>query len=789
MLIAAFYFQKKNDSSINQSSLHFKEWIAEKYPEFQSTNFQDPSEFISCLISECQKLTQLTKCEIISSYQCNNCDEVTNDADHDERFRNIIYLKINGNSIAEIILNARTAKDTLLQRCLWCENMNHHEITQNWLILPSVLIISLHRHQDSEFVEVEPSLRLEIDGVFYGLRSVISHHASKSHITASLYNSNTNSWIKCDDKDISVNEKPKKGLVFIYDKIDDNEFLSTATTADEQSDQGTSSKDDVMSPTERHCKREKPNDVEDVCPKKCKTKDFSKSSLDPYKCKVCKKDCKSLSQHLKKQKKPPRCIDEYNSDELAALESFSKEKISESKQKHRNENIAKVAESKKQFHQKNPGKAANYSKKFKSNHPEYFADYLKENPEKAAEYSKTFKENHPEYFANYRENHSEKAAEYSKTFKEKHPEKPAEYRKEFKEKNPEKTAEGKKESYEKDKKDFEKQIKRFRLECIGPIFTCICCMRDLFRRSTDELKADIEHIIIHKNQMSGYLNFDESLKVHDEYEKLSKDDGKTKINKKVREGYSLCKTCVSYLKKSQVPPMCSKNSLEPAVIPDCLQNLSDVEKQLIVKNLIFIKVRALPKTRMAAMNDRVINVPITDENIAKRVNSLPRTEKISGMVNVGLKRKLNMKNFHKHGLINPVRVYEACQYLIENHPDYSNIKLLSYEDWSKDCPSLFNQTEHSDSEEEIEDSSDEEKVDKSDKNDTDKSDEKENKVKKGIEGEAADNDFNATTCLYPKEPATDMIVNHTNEKKNVKFRRKDKKVYEYAPGDDNCGVS
>ena len=114
---------------------------------------------------------------------------------------------------------------------------------------------------------------------------------------------------------------------------------------------------------------------------------------------------------------------------------------------------------------------------------------------------------------------------------------------------------------------------------------------------------------------------------------------------------------------------------------------------------------------------------------------------------------------------------------------------MSYEDWSKDCPSLFNQTEHSDSEDEIEDSSDEEKVDKSDKNDTDKSDEKENKVKKGIEGEAADNDFNATTCLYPKEPATDMIVNHTNEKKNVKFRRKDKKVYEYAPGDDNCGVS
>ena len=56
--------------------------------------------------------------------------------------------------------------------------------------------------------------------------------------------------------------------------------------------------------------------------------------------------------------------------------------------------------------------------------------------------------------------------------------------------------------------------------------------------------------------------------------------------------------------------MCSKNSLEPSVIPDTLKHLTDIEKQLIVKNLVFIKVRQLPKTRMAAMNDRVINIPI-----------------------------------------------------------------------------------------------------------------------------------------------------------------------------------
>ena len=55
-------------------------------------------------------------------------------------------------------------------------------------------------------------------------------------------------------------------------------------------------------------------------------------------------------------------------------------------------------------------------------------------------------------------------------------------------------------------------------------------------------------------------------------------------------------------------------------------------------------------------------------------------------------------------------------------------------------------------------------------------------VNKNVHGEAQSNDFNAKTCLYPKEPASNMIINHSSEKKNIQFRRKAKKVYEYAPG-------
>ena len=127
---------------------------------------------------------------------------------------------------------------------------------------------------------------------------------------------------------------------------------------------------------------------------------------------------------------------------------------------------------------------------------------------------------------------------------------------------------------------------------------------------------------------------------------------------KVNGRFHLCHTCIRYLEKDEMPPMCHKNNLYYKEIPECLQ-LTDIEKQLIVKNLIFIKVRALPKTRMPAINDRVINVPIEDDDIIKEVTSLPRTEKNNGMVTVRLKRKLAMKNFHKEGMIRPEKRVKA----------------------------------------------------------------------------------------------------------------------------------
>ena len=70
--------------------------------------------------------------------------------------------------------------------------------------------------------------------------------------------------------------------------------------------------------------------------------------------------------------------------------------------------------------------------------------------------------------------------------------------------------------------------------------------------------------------------------------------------------------------------------------------------------------RKLPKTQMDLFNDRVINVPIEDEDLLKTVRTLPRS-KDNGLVPINLKRKMDMKSCHKSELIRP----KVCHYFTE----------------------------------------------------------------------------------------------------------------------------
>ena len=221
---------KKSDVSLNQSSLLLKEWVAAKYEQFNSSRQQDPSEFMNCVIKECNVLSSLKKCEIIKSYRCQSCQKHYDESESIERFQNIIHLNITGSSVADIVLNAKTNIELEWKKCPYCKVINNHDSKQNWIILPTVLIITLQRFQHSQFALVEPTTKLKIDGASYHLRAVITHtgrYISRGHIKAHLYQGN-GLWTTCDDETVSIPErtKPKNGYVFIYDQNEKDDILT-----------------------------------------------------------------------------------------------------------------------------------------------------------------------------------------------------------------------------------------------------------------------------------------------------------------------------------------------------------------------------------------------------------------------------------------------------------------------------------------------------------------------------------------------------------------------------------
>ena len=121
----------------------------------------------------------MTKLEIITTFNCKNCQDFTDDSHSIERFRNIIYLNITAESIAAIVNDAQTKVRPSQEKCSWCKKTITHDSRQNWIVLPEVLILALNRFQDAQFAPVAPTANLNINGVSYILRSVICHYAAE----------------------------------------------------------------------------------------------------------------------------------------------------------------------------------------------------------------------------------------------------------------------------------------------------------------------------------------------------------------------------------------------------------------------------------------------------------------------------------------------------------------------------------------------------------------------------------------------------------------------------------
>ena len=108
----------------------------------------------------------------------------------------------------------------------------------------------------------------------------------------------------------------------------------------------------------------------------------------------------------------------------------------------------------------------------------------------------------------------------------------------------------------------------------------------------------------------------------------------------------------SIMRPGKLPPMSAMNGLKIYNHDPALQ-LTELEGNLIAKNIVFMKIFQLPKSRWTALKDKIINVPVHDDDILNTMTRLPRTPTEAGLIEVDLKRKVEYKNSHIKKLIDP----------------------------------------------------------------------------------------------------------------------------------------
>ena len=235
----------------------------------------------------------------------------------------------------------------------------------------------------------------------------------------------------------------------------------------------------------------------------------------------------------------------------------------------------------------------------------------------------------------------------------------------------------------------------------GPIFGCICCHRTLFKNSVIEIE-NIEKFRDNLNEafhelfeysICSYRNGDEL-----DIESIPSTRGK----------FYLCTTCKNKLMSGKRPAQSHQNHLE---IFDSKENpemnLTELESSLISKALVFMKIFKKPKSRMAAIKDRCVCVPIDDQTIHDTLNQLPRTPSEACIVPIKLKRKKEYKNVHLNEYVDVEKMHNALETLKKcGHPEYQFYEPSDYNTYAERCklsdPQGYKSLFEEDSDEEIE---------------------------------------------------------------------------------------
>ena len=164
----------------------------------------------------------------------------------------------------------------------------------------------------------------------------------------------------------------------------------------------------------------------------------------------------------------------------------------------------------------------------------------------------------------------------------------------------------------------------------GLIYSCVCCKRRKFRKSVYVYDGD--DLGIAQDLIEGAI-------------------GELNPRQQVRGQYFICHDCKNKLckgKNAKMPALCHKNNLGLVDLEGKDELiLTPLENALIARLLIFQYIVKLPKSQWAATKNKIVVVPIEEQDVSDTLKSLPRTPDEAGIIPVQLKRKVEYKNSHR----------------------------------------------------------------------------------------------------------------------------------------------
>ena len=204
------------------------------------------------------------------------------------------------------------------------------------------------------------------------------------------------------------------------------------------------------------------------------------------------------------------------------------------------------------------------------------------------------------------------------------------------------------------------------------IFICVCCNRRCF--DTNIVKYNEQFIA------SIEENYPDLLKRC--VQSISESGS-------VQGKQYICRTCKNYLKRGKMPPMSTRNGLDIVDLKDSNGNkieLSELEATLIAKNILFMKIFHLPKSRWSAVKDKTVNVPIQDDAVLQTVSNFPRMPSEAGIIPVKLKRKITYKQHHVQQYKRPNVLQALAALKTTGNPHYQFV--TTHENYEETCKTL-----------------------------------------------------------------------------------------------------